>query len=122
MKTFIFSLLIFFKLLVFSFFLLINWNYEGSPGWAFQHLTFFYILLFIFLPLSFFEKSVLLSKSVNSILVYIPLFIVLSNLIPLFLGNWSTTAFIFTQSLGIVLVIFEIILFFKPKIGKISFP
>ena len=106
------------KLLVLLLFLLINWNDEGSPGWAFQHLLFFYLFLFLFLPLSFLEKSILTDKSVVWFLTFIPLFVALSNLIPLYLGNASTKVFILTQILGIGLTAFELVLYFKPGTGR----
>jgi hypothetical protein len=58
------------------------------------------------------------SKSVLVIFAYIPLFIALLNWPPLFLGQWSTKAFIVTQVVSIALTVFVIVLYFKPAIGK----
>jgi hypothetical protein len=101
------------KLIVLGFFLLINWNDNGSPGWAFQHLFFFYIILFLLLPVSFFEKAILVRKGINIWLCWIPVLIAVINLIPLYLGNWSTKAFIFTQIIGILFTVTTVILYLK---------
>lgn len=116
--TFLFVLVNSIKLIVLILFLVINWNDDGSPGWAFQHVVFVQIFLFIFLPLSFFEKSMLNSKSVLVIFTFIPLFMALLNWIPLFLGHWSTKAFIVTQVVSIVLTVLVIMVYFKPTLGK----
>ena len=116
--SFLFVLVNSIKLVILTLFLLINLNDKGSPGWAFQHAVFVMIFLFIFLPLSFFEKSMLNSKSVLPIFTYIPLCMALLNWIPLFLGNWSTRAFIVTQVVSIVLAVLVIAMYFKPTLGK----
>lgn len=108
------------KLLVLTLFLVINWTDEGSPGWAFQHVPFVMIFLFIFLPLSFLEKSMLTAKLVRPIFTYIPMFMALLNWIPIFLGNWSTIAFMVTQVISIALTVFVIVFYFKPEPGKDS--
>jgi hypothetical protein len=118
--TFLFVLINSIKFVVLVLFLLINWYDEGSPGWAFQHAFFLMIFLFIFLPLSFFEKAKLRSRSVLPLVTYIPLFMALLNWIPIFLGNWSTVAFIITQLISIVLTVLVLVVYFRPTLGRAS--
>jgi hypothetical protein len=112
--TFLFIIINLLKLLLLTFFLVININDEGSPGWAFQHIGFFWIMFLIFLPLSFFEKSLFTSRGVSDPYQYIALVIVLLNLIPILSGNWITKIYIVTQCLGIALIVLETVLYFKP--------
>ena len=99
------------------FFFMVNWGSQGSEGWQFQHLVFIPVVFFIFLPLSFAEKAALRSRGVVTVLTYIPVFVALINLIPIFLGV-TTSTFAYAHLLGILLSIFEIVLYFKPTIGK----
>jgi hypothetical protein len=96
----------------------INVNEKGSAGWAFYHLGFFWVMFLIFLPLSFYEKSLLTTKAIAFPYNYVALAIVLINLFPVVTGNWATKIYIGTQLLGMGLVILEVTLFFKPAIIK----
>ncbi len=115
---FLFVIVNLLKLVLFIFFLVININDEGSPGWAFQHIGFFWMMFLIFLPLSFFEKSQFISRGVSYPYQYIALVIVLLNLIPISLGNSITKVYIVTQCLGIALIVLESVLYFKPRVLK----
>ncbi|MEO7990288.1 MAG: hypothetical protein ABI663_12155 [Chryseolinea sp.] len=116
--TFLFVTINLLKLSLLILFLVININDEGSPGWAFQHIGFFWMMFLVFLPLSFFEKSRLTVRNVSYPYQYIALVIVLLNLIPILLVNWITKVYFVTQCLGIALVVLETVLYFKPRVLK----
>jgi hypothetical protein len=111
--AFLFTLTSILKLLVLAFFLVVNWNDKGSTGWAFQHLIFVLIVFFVFLPVSFLEKEALGSRSLRGMITYVPLIIVIINLIPFFLGNWSTRVFVATQFIGILLIVGLLVLYWR---------